>query len=96
MLQEQERARASRSELLSAQAAHLRRIGDQWPAFQELQVGLYTMYQMFTLAIFFFDVVFSPDILKLLVPIDVDQAKQKFVSHNLIMVHCACSTFFHT
>lgn len=38
MLQEQERARASRSEMLSAQTAHLLRIGDQWPAFQELQV----------------------------------------------------------
>ena len=38
MLREQERARASRSELLSAQAAHLVQIGDQWPAFQELQV----------------------------------------------------------
>lgn len=37
MLREQERARASRSELLSAQAAHLVQIGDQWPAFQELQ-----------------------------------------------------------
>lgn len=38
MLQEQERARASRSELLNTQAAHLAHIGDQWPAFQELQV----------------------------------------------------------
>ncbi|CAM9608152.1 unnamed protein product [Ectocarpus fasciculatus] len=37
MLQEQERARASRSELLNTQAAHLAHIGDQWPAFQELQ-----------------------------------------------------------
>lgn len=38
MLQEQQRARASRSELLNAQTAHLAQIGDQWPAFQELQV----------------------------------------------------------
>ena len=38
MLQEQQRARASRSELLNAQAAHLTQIGDQWPAFQQLQV----------------------------------------------------------
>ncbi|CBN77978.1 expressed unknown protein [Ectocarpus siliculosus] len=37
MLQEQERARASRSQLLNTQAAHLAHIGDQWPAFQELQ-----------------------------------------------------------
>ncbi|CAM9719517.1 unnamed protein product, partial [Hapterophycus canaliculatus] len=37
MLEEQERARASRSELLNAQTAHLAQIGDQWPAFQELQ-----------------------------------------------------------
>ncbi|CAM9504099.1 unnamed protein product [Scytosiphon promiscuus] len=37
MLQEQHRARASRSELLNAQTAHLAQIGDQWPAFQELQ-----------------------------------------------------------
>lgn len=41
MLQEQQRARASRSELLNAQAAHLTQIGDQWPAFQQLQVGLF-------------------------------------------------------
>lgn len=39
MLREQERARASRAELLNVQAAHLTQIGDQWPAFQELQVG---------------------------------------------------------
>lgn len=38
MLSEQERARVARSELLSAQASHLMRAGDQWPAFQELQV----------------------------------------------------------
>ncbi|CAB1101581.1 unnamed protein product [Ectocarpus sp. CCAP 1310/34] len=37
MIQEQERARASRSQLLNTQAAHLAHIGDQWPAFQELQ-----------------------------------------------------------
>ncbi|CAM9642486.1 unnamed protein product [Ectocarpus sp. 4 AP-2014] len=37
MLQEQEQARASRSQLLNTQAAHLAHIGDQWPAFQELQ-----------------------------------------------------------
>lgn len=38
ILQEQQRARASRSELLNAQANHLTQIGDQWPAFQQLQV----------------------------------------------------------
>ena len=38
MLREQERARASRSELLSTQAAHFVQIGDQWPEFKQLQV----------------------------------------------------------
>ena len=49
MLQEQERARASRSALLNAQAAHLTQIGDQWPAFQELQVmgGRHSLFEEF-------------------------------------------------
>ena len=38
IIQEQKRARASQSELLHAQTAHIMRLSDQWPAFHALQV----------------------------------------------------------
>lgn len=38
MLAEQERTRASLSQLLDIQSASLTKIGNQWPAFHELQV----------------------------------------------------------